>query len=141
MKKEFVRYDQALALKELGFDEKCYGHYDSTGELNTIEEYARVGADILHMLSKKFNSESYMKEMCSAPLKQQVFRWFRENYNVLAAVYSNASGYLYEWHDSIGGTHRGWSEYEGPNDSGVWDTYEEAENALIDKLIEIVKQK
>jgi hypothetical protein len=69
------------------------------------------------------------------------FRWFREKYNLLATVYSNASGYLYEWSDSVGGTHRGWSNYEGPNDSGVWDTYEEAELACLKKLIEIVKEK
>jgi hypothetical protein len=70
-----------------------------------------------------------------------VLRWFREKYNLLATVYSNASGYLYEWSDSVGGTHRGWSDYEGPNDSGVWDTYEEAELACLKKLIEIVKNK
>lgn len=66
------------------------------------------------------------------------FRWFREKYNTLATIYSNASGYLYEWHDAIGGTQRGWSEYEGPNDSGVWDTYEEAELECLKRLIEIV---
>ena len=28
MKKEFIPYEEALALKKLGFDEKCYGYYD-----------------------------------------------------------------------------------------------------------------
>jgi hypothetical protein len=132
---EFIPYEQALELKELGFDEECYGHYDSIGELNTVEDYARLGANILEMLSKEFNSVSYMKEMCSAPLYQQAFRWFREKYNMLSTVYSNASGFLYEWSDTIGGTHRGWSECEGPNNGGVWDTYEEAELACLKKLI------
>jgi hypothetical protein len=128
MKKEFANYEQSLAVKELGFDEQCFSFYDSDGELYESEGYYKKGYNV-------------SDEEVIAPLKQQAFRWFRENYNVLAAVYSNASGYLYEWHDSIGGTHRGWSEYEGPNDSGVWDTYEEAEDACIDKLIEIIKQK
>jgi hypothetical protein len=130
MKKEFVTYEQALALKELGFDEKCYGHYDSTGELNTIEEYAKVGADTLHMLSKKFNSESYMKEMCSAPLKQQVFRWFREKYDLLCYIRKVGSNYWYNIDIEDG------NEFEGR-----FDTYEEAEDACINRLIKISKQK
>ena len=28
MNKEFVKYEQALALKELGFDEPCIGWYN-----------------------------------------------------------------------------------------------------------------
>jgi hypothetical protein len=60
---------------------------------------------------------------------------------MLSTVYSNASGFLYEWSDTIGGTHRGWSECEGPNNGGVWDIYEEAELACLKKLIEIVKNK
>jgi hypothetical protein len=28
MNKEFIPYEQALALKELGFDEPCLGFYD-----------------------------------------------------------------------------------------------------------------
>ena len=27
MEKEFIPYEQALALKELGFDEPCFGYY------------------------------------------------------------------------------------------------------------------
>jgi hypothetical protein len=130
MEKEFANYEQSLALKELRFDEQCYGHYDSTGELNTIEEYARVGADILHMLSKKFNSESYMKEMCSAPLKQQVFRWFRDNYPELDFGFGKIHNETNNYHFHI---NLEWQFFEG--------TYGEAENACIDKLIEIIKNK
>jgi len=129
MKKEFVSYEQALALKELGFDEKCYGHYNSTQELNTIEDYLKVGADIF-MLSKKFNSEFYMKEMCSAPLKQQVFRWFREKYDLLCYIRKVGSNYWYNIDIEDG------NEFEGR-----FDTYEEAEDACINRLIKISKQK
>ena len=121
MKNEFIPYEQALALKELGFDEPCFGWFD-TG-------YLRVGC---------FESE-YVQGLgdLPAPLYQQAFRWFREKHNILATVYSNASGYLYEWSDNVGGTHRGWSNDEGPNNGGVWDTYEEAELACHKKLIEL----
>ena len=136
MFKEFIPYEQALALKELGFDEECLGTYyeeDKTFYLNGV----------LYSNSYFTKAQELISEhpQITTPLYQQAFRWFREKYNTLATIYSNASGYLYEWHDAIGGTHRGWSEYEGPNDGGVWDTYEEAELACLRKLIEIVKQR
>jgi hypothetical protein len=31
IEKEFIPYEQALALKELGFDEPCFGSYDPFG--------------------------------------------------------------------------------------------------------------
>ena len=131
MNKEFVPYELAVKLKELGFDEPCGNIYDNKKELRrSLLEYPIIN-------SKNGFHES--SGIITAPLYQQAFRWFREKYNILATIYSNASGYLYEWHDAVGGTHRGWSEYEGPNDSGVWNTYEEAELACLNKLIEIVQ--
>jgi len=142
MKTEFIPYEQALALKELGFDEPCFGTYGYNGENKStyfpleyickMEEFQLTNYDIRN---------SNIGDDVSAPTFSQAFRFFREKYNTLVTLYSNASGYLFEWHDAIGGTHRGWSEYEGPNDGGVWDTYQEAEIAAIVKLIEIVKEK
>ena len=126
MKDLFLPYQQSLELRELGFDEICLTHY--------------WGENILNEAYGGWMKNSNTKYVMS-PTWEQAFKWLRENYNILATIYSNASGYLYEWHDAVGGTHRGWSEYEGPNDSGVWDTYEEAKLACITKLIEIVKTK
>jgi len=66
MKNEFIPYEQALALKELGFGEPCFGWFD-TG-------YLRVGC---------FESE-HVQGLgdLPAPLYQQAFRWFREKYNI-----------------------------------------------------------
>jgi hypothetical protein len=126
MKKEFVPYELALRLKQLGFDEPCFCFYSKIyGLIPTLPTYKvnEVAGEVI------------------LPLYQQAFRWFREKHNMLSTIYSNASGFLYEWSDTIGGTHRGWSDCEGPNDGGVWDTYEEAELACLTKLIEIVEQK
>jgi len=125
MNKEFIPYEQALDLKELGFDEECLDVYNMHGKL----------------WGMRLERQSIVDSACSAPLYQQAFRWFREKYNILSTIYANASGFLYEWEDAIGGTHRGWSDCEGPNNGGVWDTYEEAELACLNKLIEIVKNK
>jgi len=129
MIKEFVSYELALEIKQLGFDEPCFAVYENKKWF-------------LVEVKNEMSYESCLKlDVFPAPTFSQCFRWFREKYNILATVYSNASGYLYEWSDNVGGTNRGWSDYEGPNDSGVWDTYEEAELACLEKLIEIVKEK
>jgi len=134
MNNEFVSYEIALKLKQLGFDEPCFTYYyELTSNLRT-----HLGVDINNAWTYSGNKKL---GFTLAPLYQQVFRWFRDKHNILGSIYSNASGYLFEWHDSIGGTHRGWSEYEGPNDGGCWDSYEEAEDACITKLIEIIKEK
>jgi len=130
LEKEFIPYDRALALKELGFEEECLAYYDrledSKGAMKQVFRLGTVNGIFTHFTL--------------APLYQQAFKFFREKHNILANVYANASGFLYQWEDAVGGTHRGYSDFEGPNDSGVWDTYEEAELACIDKLIELIKE-
>ena len=39
MKNEFIPYEQALALKGLGFDEECFSFYNAIGELYESEGY------------------------------------------------------------------------------------------------------
>ena len=45
MNKEFIPYEQALALKELGFDEPCFGHYLMKKFYQ--KEYHRQGEELL----------------------------------------------------------------------------------------------
>lgn len=120
MEKEFIPYEEALALKDLGFDEPCLRGWSDSEQI-----WYHPDSEIT------LDNATF----------SQAFRWFREKYNMLANVYSNASGFLFEYHDTIGGTHRYDSGFTGPNDSGCWDTYEEAELECLKKLIEICKNK
>jgi len=72
MEKEFVPYEQALALKELGFDEPCIAFYEPGNNQVLV-----VGAE------QRYNNPELLriKDFC-APLYQQAFRWFREKYNL-----------------------------------------------------------
>jgi hypothetical protein len=121
MEKEFVNYNQALALKELRFDEDCLGRWLS------ITEWEKPTGEIKLQLGVKL--ENYDKNQCLAPLKQQVFRWFRE-VNNLSGIPTDES---YEI----------WKLTEGVRECIVevypLETYEESESACIDKLIEICK--
>jgi len=127
MEKEFVKYEQVSALKELGFDERCIGRYC------IVTEWEEPTGEILLQF---IDCELSEKILVKAPLKQQVFRWFREKYG----WYANLSSWI---HEPKLGTYHEYEIYGNPN--GVYgedkyDTYEEAESACIDKLIEIAKQ-
>jgi len=134
MEKEFVTYEQALALKELGFDEPCLNKFytkpnskmfgvDEKGRDYPIKNIAKR----LYTIGKHFVLKD--NNVIIAPLKQQVFRWFREKYNL---IYNIDHSLRYAWSYKIYVIDFDWvNEFK---------TYEEAEDACIDKLIEIVKQ-
>jgi hypothetical protein len=137
MKEHFVNYNQALALKELGFDEPCIARYIIPGDL--VFKGCYEDSNIIHL-------ELTQNDICEAhvlaPLKSQVFKWFRDEHNIVHTVYSNASGYIWELHynKERGGTHICDSEESGDCElSGMFTTYEGAESACIDRLIEIIK--
>ena len=127
IEKEFVNYNQALALKELGLDEPCLATYHK--ELHTIIP-----------LYGYYTNQDVIK----APLKQQVFRWFREKYKYHIVITNTnglgkSKGFGYEI--SIQNSNDVIAEYGSiyvPDEPWL-NTYEEAEDACIDKLIEIVK--
>jgi len=125
MKEQFLTYEQALALKELGFDEPYYfaTYLDSA---NLIPREEEDGWD----LSKGI----------IAPLYQQAFRWFRKNHGLYSSILPKKSypdNYVsgVEWYVTICG---GDGVEIGPD--GTY-TYEEAELECLIKLIEIAKNK
>ena len=125
MEKEFVPYEQALALKELGFDKPCLGGYIRFRGSETFElafyKYRNVD----------FNTTSNI--YVSAPLYQQVFRWFREKHNIIGLVeggYDDGKNIF---------TYVIWNGFKDDWCNEYVSTYEEAELECLRKLIEIVK--
>lgn len=127
MNKEFVPYDIALQLKELGFNEDCLAYYNTAVSSKDLETTDWWG--------KKENDFSYA---LIAPLYQQAFRWFRERYG----LYSYIEPVLVEAAKSP--IKYDYVILEKDSDSENYNnlpyhTYTEAEDACIRKLIEIVK--
>ena len=118
MEKEFIPYEQALALKELGFDEECWCYF-----INDIFNDS--------MFLKKYEYFEHMNkniECTLSPLYSQAFRWFREKYGL---------------HSYIEGAYP-WFRFYINSDDNRWEgfkhlTHEEAELECLKKLIEIVK--
>lgn len=129
MKEEFVTYNQALALKELGFDEDCLGRW------LTITEWEKPTGEIKLQLGVKV--EDYDKNQCLAPLKQQVFRWFREKHNLWFRpdYYDEMKEYDYQGSIHQLGRHSSLASLDN------FKTVEELEKKCIDELIELVKNK
>ena len=113
MKKEFVPYKLALRMKQLGFDERCIMHWWK-GKLS----YYQMG--------------DFSPTHTSAPTFSQAFRWFRKEHNlkfhIKEDVWNNWCSLKMIRHDDY-------------ISIGEYKTYEEAELACLEKLIEIVEQK
>jgi hypothetical protein len=128
MEKEFATYEQASALKELGFDESCFATYDEDKEFE-IQDFEQT-------------YDTFPSHIIAAPLKQQAFRWFREKHNLRSFVdtrvtsVDNPNMWVYDFQIKMGN-----GVDTQPFYSGDFDTYEEAELECLKKLIEIVKQK
>jgi hypothetical protein len=124
MNKEFVTYEQALALKELGFDEDCF-----KVKLKDNPQLDYTPSD--------YDDFPEQKEVeVGIPLYQQVFRWFRKNHGLYTDIFvddNKTFGFMISYFVE-----------EGRADTAItrhFETYEEAEHACLDKLIEMAKNK
>ena len=115
MNKEFVPYELADKLKNLGFDETCFGYWN-------IDPYL---PNPTFNLVKPFDHEWCIP----APLYQQAFRWFREKYELVGVP-------THQSYDI-------WNTITGECFIEIYplNSYEEAELACLTKLIEIVEQQ
>jgi hypothetical protein len=116
MQEQFVKYEQAVALKELG-----YNKYSWFGMVCSLYE-----AESKHTFyANGIGDETYI----SAPLKSQVFDWFRkQGYDTKVQKESEGLYFGFYW------TGAAWVIVGN-------GSYEEAESACIDKLIDIIKNK
>jgi hypothetical protein len=123
LEREFIPYDRALALKELGFDEPCLTYYNYDKRIERSDDWAHGCT----LEDKRDRNE------CLAPLYQQAFKWFREKYNLMSVI-----GYHNIWKYSF--LIQTIEEHKTIIVIDKIDTYEEAELACIDKLIQLVKE-
>jgi hypothetical protein len=153
MEKEFIPYEQALALKELGFDEPCLLRiqYSSGTDVFTGRKFKNsiwlgngYEADIDDKKIKyefpKHTEQGYGH--LKIPLYQQAFRWFRDKYNLEGITFKNIKGNTF-WKDNF---KTAFYSIRGKYNDVVYNTiseeiktYEEAELECLKKLIEIVK--
>jgi hypothetical protein len=117
MKGEFIPYELALRLGSLGFDEPCIAWYVS--KPYGLEYGKVIKSDLI-------------KSAVLAPTWRSAFRWFREIKEVEYQItYAGAKGRYNAFVE----------DYFYNNGDLKEFTYEEAELACLEKLIEIVESK
>jgi hypothetical protein len=144
MHKEFVPYELALDLKELGFNEQCFATYrtHAVGSKKPFEydlDYhtkAEMSSNVIP-INSEYTEES---KWISAPTFSQAFRWFRDKHELDSEIYMNHENgvkiYTYlvlKLEKRIISHKSGYAVKQ--------NTYEEAELECLKQLIEIVKNK
>ena len=117
MEKDIISFNQALELCIIGFNEDTLCMYEIENRQLCL---CSIDEEGLYIPDKDLH----------APTKSQVFRWFREKYELSSWIYNtNSDRYFYTI----------LKDGRFVKDNEARTTYEEAENACIDKLIEIAK--
>lgn len=128
MEKEFIPYDLSLKLKELGFDEPClkWSMWIDKGD---------------------YQCESYLYDLpidekggVSKPLFSQAFRWFRKKHYLSSTVIEQMFNSVAKSSFIINEL-KTEPKYFKTKTSKIYLSYEEAELACLEKLIEIVERK
>ena len=158
MEKQFVTYEIALKLKELGFNEKCLASYYTDDERN----YDKGDIyDCRRKLSSSIDFDPFKEEFdnfyinsnetyyVSAPLWQQVIDWLRNEHDIVIEIVRQkyfdtyANSYAYEVVCKVYKN----KELEGSvvirdnKNNHIFYSYEEARERAILKAIELCKNK
>lgn len=100
MNEDFVTFELSIKLKEKGFNDKCFYHWNN-GELlcNTCNSESRVTTTDLLMscnyLVAQFNVE-HDNVVCDAPTIAQVLKWLRKEKNIHIEIRIFTIGYGFD---------------------------------------------
>ena len=134
MNKEFVPYDLALELKELGyrgFNDTCFGAYKTAA---TRPFYGGEGDLIVEINANRYAYTLF------APTYSQAFRWFRDTLDLSQYIESFGDG-TYDYTVSMTQLlSEAFNIPEGENLDGPFPSYEECEQACLKEMINMVKK-
>lgn len=156
MTKEFIPYEEALALNELGY--RDYSNFEVTAFYQKVESHKLEYMKFLKSnpifisqgvwLRGTVGEEPGITEVgfkeehldcVLAPLYQQAFRWFRNKYKKQAEILwaGDMDYFVYK----IGNFKYADYIFSDREFKAYFETYEDAELACLRKLIELVKKE
>ena len=158
MKEQFVTYEIALKLKELGFDEPCLASYYTDDERNYVKDGTY---DCRQKISSSIDFDPFKEEFdnfyinsnetyyVSAPLWQQVIDWLRDEHDIVIEItrqkyfdtYANSYAYevvckVYKNKDLEGSV-----VIRDNKNNHIFYSYEEAREQAILKAIELCQKE
>lgn len=131
MTEELVTLETAKLLKEKGFDETC--EYCILNQDDDV-----IGASRGCIINEKIVRHKNIKNAIPITSLYQAQKWLRETKNMHVCIYRSASGYGYDISKADNGTHIINDLSDGPNEAGLWDTYEEALGVGIQEALKLV---
>jgi hypothetical protein len=140
MNNEFVSYEIALKIKELGFDEPCFTYYYN------INGNIRTGI-VVNIHNAWTYAGTKKLGITLAPLYQQVFRWVREQFNWQSSIeatndqHNHELGFNYWIWNNVTGKEYNTMPKNRPSGDWCFKTYEEAQLECIKDLISIIKNQ
>jgi len=144
MKEQFVTYEIALALKELGFDEPCMAYWRDG--INDLQPVLLSNFVLDHSRTVSYRQIKKSIEIV-APLWQQVIDWFRNTRNIHIEIRDyqeyKVDNYAYRLVFLKDSTYRNKAvEKVGMIINQVYYfTYEKAREQAIIEVIELLKQQ
>ena|ERR1035437_146835 len=136
MKNQFVSYNMALKIKELGFDEPCFGIWINRG----------TQVDVMYVAKQDDAWMAEQNEGILAPIWQQVLHWFREKHQIYIEVLTDCTTehkFCFKISKFVGNTKDlselewDWIQHDNVNWS-LYYTYEEALEESIKEAIGII---
>lgn len=134
--KLFLPYPESLELKELGFDEPCFGSWET--------EYVKVPT-YTHSISQFYKNSNHPVGKVTIPTFSQAFKFFREKHSMDQTIITNYSKEARTYRVGIIYVKNGFVEslflrLENNSSSFIeFKSYEEAELACLQKLIKLCK--
>lgn len=129
MNEDFVSYEQAVKLRECGFDWKCREYYTPNKDLGSTTE-----ADDFNSLGSFIKGE-WFSDCISAPTLWQAQKWLREVHHISIRVnyIADERRWFADW------LNLGSGEYDDTDTT--FDTYEEALEDGITAALELIEKK
>jgi hypothetical protein len=131
MIEELITLETAKLLKSAGFKDDVRIFYESVGTEGGFE------------LFESYKSQNYNAKVSSFSATTLFIaqKWLRETKNLHISIIRNACGYGYDICKADNGTHITDGIFDGPNDGGQWDTYEEALEVGIQEALKLVEEE
>lgn len=121
--KDYCDYDTCVALKEIGFNEKCHGYYEP------LKRYFNT-TSIKHSWC---NSEVNDMGVIICPTLYEAQKWMREEKGIIVGIINNFTIQAFDWYVST------WEEDLCRGNKYV--SYEEALSEGIKKAVKILKDE
>jgi hypothetical protein len=144
METQFIPYEQALALKELGFDEPCFGCYEMI-EIRDYKKGLKINkAFVLNTINGCVKYDGIGQT--PSPKYHQVFRFFKAKYNLDCIVTTNYERFkikiikIFE-SKTYPKKNQSFPTIYDDNFENKFTCIEEVDLELIKKLIQIVKNE